>query len=57
MKNEISSALCDLYDIRGALSAEVKNQLKDSEGTEATISDCLEDVIDLLEQLEGTVNE
>jgi hypothetical protein len=32
--------------------ASVKNQLKDNEGTEATIGDCLEDVIDLLEQLD-----
>ena len=57
MNNEITSALCDLYDIRGALSAKVKNQPKDNEGTEATVGDCLEDVIDLLEQLEGTVDE
>lgn len=52
MNNQINNALCDLYDIRGALSASVKNQLKDNEGTEATIGDCLADVIDLLEQLD-----
>jgi hypothetical protein len=57
MNNDITSALLDLYDIRGALSASVKNQLKDNEGTEATIGDCLEAVIELLEELEGTSGE
>jgi hypothetical protein len=56
VNNQINNALCDLYDIRGALSAEIKNQLKDNEGTEATIGDCLADVIALLEQLDKAMS-
>jgi hypothetical protein len=51
--NDVSSALCDMYDIRNALSAKVKKMPKDNEGTEITIGDCIDDVILFLEQLEG----
>jgi hypothetical protein len=52
--NQLSSALCDMYDIRSALSTRMKNKPKDSEGTEITIGDCLDDVILFLESLEKT---
>ena len=52
MKNEISSALFDMYDIRKALSKGIKNRPKDSEDTETSIGDCSDSVIDTLERLE-----
>ena len=52
-KNEISSALFDLYDVRNALSKKIKSQPKDNDGTETTIGDCLDSVIEMLENLEG----
>ena len=51
--NAVSSALCDMYDIRNALSAKVKKMPKDNEGTEYTIGECIDDVIEFLEALEG----
>ncbi len=50
--NEISSALCDMYDIRNTLPNKVKNQPKDNDGTEITIGDCLDSVIEFLEEME-----
>lgn len=52
MKNEISSALFDMYDIRKALSKGIKNKPKDSESTETSIGDCIDSVIETLERLE-----
>ena len=52
-QNALSSALCDMIDIRNALSKKVKNQPKDSDGTECTIGMCIDDVILFLESLEG----
>jgi hypothetical protein len=56
MKNKISSALCDAYDVRSVLSDKIKNKLKDNEGTEITIGDCLDDIISILEELENELN-
>jgi hypothetical protein len=50
--NKVSSALCDMYDIRSALSTRMKNKPKDNDGTEITIGMCLDDVILFLEELE-----
>ena len=50
--NKVSSALCDMYDIREALSTRMKNKPKDNDGTEITIGDCIDDVILFLEELE-----
>jgi hypothetical protein len=49
---EISSALLDMYDIKNSLSKDIKNQLKDSDGSNITIGDCIDDVIKTLEYLE-----
>jgi len=48
-QNDLSSALCDMYDIRNTLPNKVKNQPKDNDGTETTIGDCLDSVIEFLE--------
>jgi len=47
--NETSSAICDMYDIKRALSKKIKAMPKDNEGTEITIGDCIDDVINFLE--------
>jgi hypothetical protein len=51
-QNNLSSALCDMYDIREALSQRIKNKPKDNDGTEITIGMCIDDVILFLESLE-----
>jgi len=51
-QNALSSALCDMIDIRNALSEKVKNKPKDNDGTECTIGMCIDDVILFLESLE-----
>ena len=51
-QNDLSSALCDMYDIRNTLPNKVKNQPKDNDGTETTIGDCLDSVIQSLEEME-----
>jgi hypothetical protein len=51
--NDLSSALCDMYDIREALSTRIKNKPKDNEGSEITIGDCIDDVILFLESLQN----
>ena len=50
--NKLGSAICDMYDIKKALSKETMQLPKDNEGTEITISDCIDDVIEFLEGLE-----
>tara|TARA_R110002050_G_scaffold72418_1_gene155948 strand:- start:77 stop:244 length:168 start_codon:yes stop_codon:yes gene_type:complete len=51
--NDLSSALCDMYDVKRALRTEVLLSPKDNEGTETTIGECIDDVIEFLETLEG----
>lgn len=47
--NDTSSALCDIYDIKRALSKKIKSQPKDNEGTDITIGDCIDDLVLFLE--------
>jgi hypothetical protein len=51
-KDDISSALLDMYDIRNVLSAKIKNKPKDNDGTMFTVGDCIDSVIEFLEDLE-----
>lgn len=51
-KDTISSALLDMYDIRNVLSAKIKNKPKDNDGTMFTVGDCIDSVIEFLEDLE-----
>lgn len=51
-ENELSNAVLNMYDIRDALSARVKNKKLHDPDTDYTIGDCIEDVILFLEQLE-----
>tara|TARA_Y100000816_G_C25942271_1_gene491462 strand:- start:35 stop:205 length:171 start_codon:yes stop_codon:yes gene_type:complete len=47
--NDLVSALLDMYDVRNALSDDALNQPKDSDGTDITVRDCINDVIEFLE--------
>jgi len=49
---EITSALLDAYDIRNAIPAHIKHRPKDNDGTDTTIGDCLDAIIELLEKLD-----
>jgi len=54
MKNKIDNALCDAYDIQKTINLHKLNNLpKDNEGTIFTISDCIENIILILEELEA----
>lgn len=48
-QDQISNLLLDLYDIRGALSQNALETLKDEEGSELTVGDLLDDAIAFLE--------
>lgn len=56
LKEKISDALFDMYDIRNALSKTIKTKPKDNDGSIFTVGDCIENVIEFLEQLEGEQN-
>ena len=59
INDKIDDALCDLYDVKKRLhytrdrheDMRVIDLPKDSDGTEFTIRDCLENAIHILEQL------
>ena len=49
----LSDLLCDLYDIKKQAKLHKFGSLpKDNDGTETTIDDCLDNVIEQLEELE-----
>ena len=47
----ISDCLCDINDINNALATEEKCRLKDNDGTETTIQDCIDNICDQLLEL------
>ena len=52
-ENDLSSALMDMYDIKNNFHIKKISHLpKYNDGTETTIIDCIDAVIDFLEQLE-----
>ncbi|NDB69115.1 MAG: hypothetical protein EB015_14115 [Methylocystaceae bacterium] len=51
LNEKISDALFDMYDIRRTLSQKIKNKPKDNDGSIFTVGDCIDNVIDFLEQL------
>ena len=53
-KNDLSSALCDAYDIKDRLRVyDIKDKPKDADGSDTTVGDCIDDIINFLEQLEN----
>jgi len=51
-QDSLNDILCDLYDIKNQANLHKFGLLpKDNEGTETTISDCVENIIEHLEEL------
>ena len=48
----LQTALFDAYDLRNGLPAKIKNKPKDSDGFDYTFGDCLDNIIEFLEELE-----
>ena len=47
----IKDMLCDMYDIQRQVNqAKILNNPKDNDGTSLTIGDCIENIIDQLEE-------
>ena len=56
-QNELSSVLCDAYDIKDRLKTfDLMTTSKDSDNSETTLGDCIYDIIDFLENLEERIN-
>ena len=50
----ISDLLCDAQDVRNALrfaQGDLLNEPKDNDGTDITIGDCLDNIIETLEEI------
>jgi len=50
--NDIQDCICDLYDVHRKLPNHILIKPKDNDGTSTTIADCLENIIEKLEQEE-----
>jgi hypothetical protein len=50
--HHLTTMLMDMYDIRRALPREIKNKPKDGDGTDYTIGDLIDGVIEMLESYE-----
>ena len=46
--NDIQDCICDLYDVHKQLPKDILSSPKDNDGTDTTIADCLENVIEKL---------
>ena len=55
--NDMLDILCDSYDIKRSLPKEVLSLPKDNDGTSFTIGDCLDNIIETLEEMTGDTNE
>ena len=51
IEEKISDCLFDAIDIRNVLKKSILNLPKDSDGTDTTIGDCLDNIIETLEAL------
>jgi hypothetical protein len=50
--HDLTTMLMDMYDLRRVLPRDIKDQPKDNEGTEFTIGDLIDGVIEMLESYE-----
>jgi len=48
----LQSLICDAYDLKRAIPANIQRRPKDNEGSEFTIGELLDDLIDVLESYE-----
>jgi hypothetical protein len=51
-QNDISSLLLDAYDLKRAIPKNIQNRAKDNDGTDCTIGDLLDCLIETLERHE-----
>ena len=51
-KNDLTSAICDMWDIKRSVPKDIQKLPKDNQGTEYTIGECIDDVLDYLQSLE-----
>jgi len=50
--NRLTSAICDMEDIKRSIPQKIKSLPKDNEGTEYTIGECIDDVLEYLKEIE-----
>tara|TARA_R100000963_G_scaffold9453_1_gene6271 strand:+ start:1271 stop:1477 length:207 start_codon:yes stop_codon:yes gene_type:complete len=51
--NDITSAICDMEDIKATIKKKGLQDIpKDNDGTEITLGDCIDDVLDYLLNIE-----
>ena len=51
-KNDLTSAICDMWDIKRSVPKDIQKLPKDNQGTDYTIGECIDDVLDYLEKLQ-----
>jgi hypothetical protein len=51
--NDLTSAICDMWDIKRSVPKDIQKLPKDNEGTDYTIGECIDDVLDYLHSKEN----
>ena len=51
--NKLTSAICDIEDVKRSIPKGIKSLPKDNDGTEYTIGECINDVLEFLKELES----
>ena len=52
-ENKLTSAICDIEDVKRSIPKGIKSLPKDNDGTEYTIGECINDVLEFLKELES----
>ena len=55
--DKLTSAICDMEDIKRSIPKDIKSLPKDHDGTEYTIGECIDDVLEYLKEVEETKEE
>ena len=50
--NKLTSAICDMEDIKRSIPKDIKSLPKDHDDTEYTIGECIDDVLEYLKEIE-----
>jgi hypothetical protein len=50
--NDLTSAICDMEDIKRSVPKNIQKLPKDNEGTQYTVGECIDDVLDFLKSIE-----
>ena len=50
--DKLTSAIFDMYDLKKSIPKDIKSLPKDNDGTEYTIGECIDDVLEFLKELE-----